>query len=187
MQDKKNYRVIISRYKMFYPIAGIILGILLFILFFAAHLSGLIFVAAVILLFISIILLKRWWGSYGEHEEKLIITERSVPAGQVNSLDIYPDKIVFEDVTEPEGQPWKCENDGKSYHVHIWDEENKKLKEFQLPDQVYMDPRIFAERVLELPAHRRIFRRKQTLLQQLSPMMGALGVIILWIIIITTT
>jgi hypothetical protein len=56
-----------------------------------------------------------------------------------------------------------------------------------LPDQQYFDPQLLASRVLELPAHRRIFRRKQTLLQQLSPMMAALGVVIMWIIIITTT
>ena len=181
-KEKKN----LKKYKIFLPITGIVTGILLTVLFFAADLSGIVFVIAAVMIVISSILLKKWWGSIGEDESRVIVTDKNVPSGRVNSMNIYPDKIRFEEVEEPKGQPWKCENDSKSYHIHIFDEETELLKEFQLPDQAYMDPQLLASRVLELPAHRRIFRRKQTLLQQLSPMMAAFGVIIMWIIIITT-
>jgi len=182
-KEKTNLR----KYKIVLPIAGIVIGILLGVLFFAADLSGIVFVIAILMIVVSSILLKKWWGSIGDDESRVIVTDEKVPSGRVNSMNIYPDKIVFDEVAEPKGQPWKCENDGKSYFIHILDEEAELLKEFQLPDQAYMDPQLLASRVLELPAHRRIFRRKQTLLQQLSPMMAALGVIIMWIIIITTT
>jgi len=40
-----------------------------------------------------------------------------VPKEQMNSLCIYPSEIKFEDVYEPEGYPWECQNDGKKYFV----------------------------------------------------------------------
>lgn len=176
----------IRKYKIVFPIAGIVIGILLIILFFSAGLSGIMFVIALVMLVLSAIFLKKWWGSIGEDESRVIVTDKTTYKS-AECMNIYPDKVIFENMTKPEGQPWKCENNGKSYFIHIWNEENKRLTEFNLPDQAYMDPQLLATRVLELPAHRRIFRRKQTLLQQLSPMMAALGVIIMWIVIITTT
>jgi len=183
--DDKN-KTNLRKYRIILPVSAIILGVLLIVLFFTAKLSGILFVVAILLITVGGILLKRWWGTVGEDEDRVIITDKKVTKS-ANSLNIYPDKILFEMVDKPQGQPWKCENDGKSYFIHIWNEEQEELIEFKLPDQAYLDPQLLATRVLELPAHRRIFRRKQTLLQQLSPMMAALGVVIMWIIIITTT
>jgi hypothetical protein len=105
---------------------------------------------------------------------------------QVNSLCLYPYEIKFEDVYEPAGQLMKCRNDGKYYHVNIQNGDNK-LVAFMLPDTQYMDPEVFAQRVLELPAHRKIFTRRQDLFQKLKPLFIILGIIIVWILILTTT
>jgi len=185
MQDRKE-KIDIRRYKIFLPIAMIIISILLCVLFFAVDLSAYIFVIALVMFFFGCVMLKKWWGRIGETDRRVIIIDKPVSKEIVNSMNIYHDKIIFENIKKPEGQPWKCKNDGKSYHVHIWDSELQALKEFSLPDQTYFDPQILATRVLELPAHRRIFRRKQTLLQQLSPMVAFGGVVIVWIMMITT-
>lgn len=187
MQTRKDKTSVLRRYKIAFPAASIVIGILLVILFFTAKLSGILFLAGLLMVVFGGIFLKKWWGGAGEDEQRVIITDKSKVPKNAVCLNIYPDRIIFEETPEPKGQPWKCENDGKYYCIHIWDKDSDKLMEFQLPDQAYLDPQLLATRVLELPAHRRIFRRKQTLLQQLSPMMAALGVVIMWIIIITTT
>lgn len=187
METRKDKKSSIRKYRIIFPAGAIVLGILLVVLFFVADLSGIMFLAGLLMAIFGAIFLKRWWGNIGEDEQRVIITDKKEIPKNAVSLNIYPNRIVFEETPEPKGQPWKCENDGKYYCVHIWDEKTNGLIEFQLPDQAYMDPQLLATRVLELPAHRRIFRRKQTLLQQLSPMMAALGVVIMWIIIITTT
>ncbi len=118
-----------------------------------------------------------------------IYSRDQIPTTQVNSMNLYPPSlggVKFENIAKPEGQPWICDNDGKPYFVHIWNTATNRLVEFALPDQQYYDPRVFAERVLELPAHRRIFMRKQTMLQKLSPFMLLLIIVVLWIVIITT-
>ena len=110
---------------------------------------------------------------------------------QVNSLNIYPDKIEFEEVYQPDGQPWKCRNDGRYYFVNIWEkpsfEKPNKCEPFMLPDQQYYEPNLFAERVLELPAHRRLFRKKNNLMNVVKIGALLLGMVIVWILIITTT
>lgn len=113
---------------------------------------------------------------YGEKPLKL----------QVNSLNIYPPEkggVLFEDTAKPEGQPWICDNDGKPYFIHCW---NSKLSEFMLPDQVYCDPKYFGQRVLSLPAHRRLFVRKESLLKKASPFILLLVILAGWILILTT-
>jgi len=187
MQTNNDKKSSLKKYKIVLPISGIVIGILLVILFFAAKLTGVLFLSGLLMVVFGTIFLKKWWGSIGDDELRVIITDKGKVPDNAICLNIYPDKVVFGETPEPKGQPWKCENDGKYYCIHIEDQETKKLIEFKLPDQAYLDPQLLASRVLELPAHRRIFRRKQTLLQQLSPMMAALGVVIMWIIIITTT
>ncbi len=106
---------------------------------------------------------------------------------QVNSLCIYPTKVIFEDVHEPGGFPWECTNDGKKYFVNIWDGATKRLVPFILPDQQFYDPGVFAERVLALPAHRKIFARKPTLFQVLKTGLLVLAIGIMFVLILTTT
>ena len=118
-----------------------------------------------------------------------VVTEHigEVKKVQVNSLCIYQDKLVFEDVVNPDGYPWECLNDHKKYFVNIWDLAIKKLVPFVLPDQQYYDPVVFAERVLALPAHRKIFMRKEKLLQKLKTVMLVAAIGIVWLLILTTT
>lgn len=140
-----------------------------------------------------------FWSSK-EGGESIVLPSGTapVPKGRVNSLSIYPDAVKFENFAIPQGQPWKCRNDGKLYFVHIEssafttnkpdpDRAKWTLKPFILPDQKYYDPEVFATRVLELPAHQRIFTRRQKLLEQLAPGMAALGMVIMAFIILVTT
>ncbi|KKL71667.1 hypothetical protein LCGC14_2092630 [marine sediment metagenome] len=106
---------------------------------------------------------------------------------QVNSLCIYPGKVLFEDVASPDGFPWECTNDGKKYFVNIWDVATRRLIPFTLPDQQFYDPGVFAERVLALPAHRKIFARKPTLFQALKTGLLVVTIGIMFVLILTTT
>lgn len=122
-----------------------------------------------------------------------VVTEHigEVKKGQVNSLCIYEDKLVFEDVANPAGYPWECLDDHKKYYINIWGtawgQGIQELVPFVLPDQQYYDPIVFAERVLALPAHRKIFMRKEKLLQKLKTVMLVAAIGIVWLLIITTT
>lgn len=145
----------------------------------------------------GVILIKKYFNKRGEKGETIILpcsegdsdkTKTCVLVDKTpNSLTLYPNKVVFEAVQNPQGQPWKCHNDNKLYYIHIYDEKAQQLKVFNLPDQQYMEPGIFATRVLELPAHRRIFARKQKLLEQLTPVIMVVAMIVVAILIAMTT
>lgn len=130
------------------------------------------------------ILFRYYWG---KTEDVVIQHFGSVSKAQVNSLCIYPTKVLFEEVVKPVGYPWRCLNDKKNYFVLKWDEAVKRLVPFALPDQQYYDPGVFAERVLELPAHQKIFTRKQNLFQKLKTALLVLAIAIVWLLILTTT
>jgi hypothetical protein len=110
-----------------------------------------------------------------------------IPKDQVNALVVYRDKIVFENIANPSGFVWHWIDDGKPYYIY-WDNPvTKRLEPFNLPDQQYYDPQVFAERVLSLPCHRKIFQRRQDLMHKLRPFFAAIIAMGLWILIITTT
>lgn len=177
----------LSWIRIVWPAVMVVIGLIMVVMFFVMKGHGYQFVASLGFMIIGGFILKHNWTKRGEGAGRVIVVESNADKGPQNCLNIYPDKIVFDTILKPEGQPWKCENDGKSYYVNIWSEEHGHLVEFKLPDQSYMDPQVFAQRVLELPAHRRIFRRKQTLLQQLSPLMAFGGAGAVWLLILTTT
>lgn len=158
-------------------------GIPLFVVY-SSNMNMLLGVVAVFLVMGGGISFRYFWGKtedvVTEHIGKQVIE-------QVNSLCLYPTKIVFENVHNPQGYPWGCMNDKKKYYVNIWDEKVKGLVPFVLPDQQYYDPGVFAERVLELPAHRKIFTRKPDLFQKIKTGLLVLAIGIVWILIITTT
>jgi len=107
-----------------------------------------------------------------------VIVGAKKPVGPVNSLNIYArrdesgkllaDRVVFENVKKPLGQPQQCVNNGNWYHVHIFDLATNKLKPFVLPDNQYFDPAEFAN-VINMPAHKKLFERKVSLLQKIAP------------------
>lgn len=138
----------------------------------------------------------RQWREFGGVEVPIDVGQEK-PEGkaktpQYNSLCIYPDKAIFEDVLNPEAlkaQKKRCINDGKDYYVFIFDDSlghSGQLTPLILPDQLYMSPEKLGQQVLELPAHRRIFQRKQKLLEQLQPAFVIVGIIAVWILILTT-
>lgn len=113
-------------------------------------------------------------------ERDVVIVGSDKPSiGEVNSLNIYakmnkdtgklyPEKVTFEMLLHPEGQPQQCTNNGKWYYVHIWDIAKRRLKPFALPDSQYFDPREFAN-VIMMPAHKRLFERQASMFQKIAP------------------
>ena len=112
-----------------------------------------------------------------EHDVVIVGSEK--PAGPVNSLNIYArkdkttgkicaDKVAFDMVYEPQGQPQQCTNNGKWYYVHIWDIAKQELLPFILPDSQYFDPREFAN-VIKMPADKKLFERQASMLQKVAP------------------
>lgn len=100
-------------------------------------------------------------------------------AGPVNSFNIYayrdkatgkifPEKLAFEWIEQPSGQPWQCLNTDKWYYVHIWDIEKQALVPFVLPDAKYTDPSLLA-RYLELPAEKKYFKHRDSLMHYVGP------------------
>lgn len=107
--------------------------------------------------------------------------------GVVNSLNIYAyydefiqknvaEKIAFEYVDKPMGQPHKCINDGKSYFVHMWDIARQRLIPMNLPDGMYADPEVLAL-YLELPAQRKYLKHRDSWTKMIGP--GILAVIVI--------
>lgn len=125
-----------------------------------------------------------YWGQSKDIQVRYV---GDVPTEQVNSLVIRPDGITFENIYEPKGFIWHWIDDGKPYYVYWDNPETNKLEPYVLPDQQYYDPQVFAEMVLTLPCHRKIFQRRQDLLKKLKPFIAALIGFALWILIITTT
>ncbi len=114
-----------------------------------------------------------------------------MPSGETgiqraNSLNIYPEEIKFENISEEKllGQPVKCLNDNNYYHIHIWDKDLSVLKPFTLPDTQYRDPREFANN-LNIPAHRKLAQRRASLIQKIAPfaLVAADGIVAFLIII----
>lgn len=133
---------------------------------------------AIILLFPSgAFLVYRGWNKTTDIET-VIVGQKKVTT-PVNSLNIYakkdretgkiyPEKVVFEMLPNPMGQPQQCTNNGKWYHVHIWDLATNKLSPFVLPDSQFFDPREFAN-VIKMPAHKKLFSRKMSMIQKIGP------------------
>lgn len=111
-------------------------------------------------------------------EVAAVIVGAKAPIGVVNSVNIYakkdengklmPERVAFENVKKPLGQPQQCVNNGNWYFVHIFDLVTGKLKPFVLPDSQYFDPAEFAN-VINMPAHKKLFTQKVSLLQKIAP------------------
>ncbi len=106
-----------------------------------------------------------------------------------NSLNIYatkdgeiitPQRIAFEYVEKPMGQPQRCVNTDKYCHVHILDfdktveREGEKedntgaLKPFLLPDSKFTDPAKMA-RYLSLPSQQKYLKHRESLMKMVGP------------------
>jgi len=127
----------------------------------------------------------------------VVIVGTKKPDTPVNSLNIYAkkdkttgtiysEKIVFEMVEEPLGQPQQCTNNGRWYYVHLWNIETEALEAFALPDSQFFDPREFAN-VIKMPAHNKLFERQISTFQKVAPwiMVAAFGISILGLVMTT--
>ncbi len=173
---------------------GILFGVGGFILMVAAN-AVLIGAPAILIGVPSAIAFKIYW----DKTETSLQVEHigDVPKKQVNCLSIYRDRVVFEDWHNPDTKPGgyiqECQNDHKKYWVNISDLEYSNpggkaaLAPFQLSDQQFFDPTVFAERVLSLPAHRELFKQKEKWPQIIKTGLLVLTVAIIWILILTTT
>lgn len=165
----------------------VLLGVGSFILYMF-NTNMIIGVPGVIIGVTGVFLLKHYWGQ----SKDAIVTHIGEPTKvEVNSLTIYRDRVVFENIYKPGGFLWKCINDGKHYFVN-WEVDGvkkgtKAIAPFVLPDQQYYDPQVFAERVLTLPAHRKLFTRKVDLIHKLRPViLGVIAIGVAILIIVTT-
>lgn len=135
-------------------------------------------------------LFRHYWNQESDIVVEHMI-EAKVDPKLVNVLGIYRDKVVFESVGKEDllGFPWTCKNDKRKYYVHIHDmpSNGNSPHAFILPDQQYYDPVVFAERPLALPAHQKIFRRKEKLGHYIKTALLVVAIIIVWIVILTTT
>jgi hypothetical protein len=183
--EAKIKRVYTLRFYMM-VLSGIVsaVGLGLFVIYFltlniALGLPGIMMIAA------GGFALKYYWNKEGDIAIESIGDKKMEDI--VNSLNIYPEQLEFANVYEPQGFPMLCENLKRKFYVNIWDETAKRLAPFVLPDQQYCDPIVFAQRVLGLPAHRKIFERKPKLLQKLKTALLVLAIGIVWLLILTTT
>lgn len=132
----------------------------------------------------------------GEDHQIIVIPGENIKTktGSVNSLNIYakkddstsiiyPEKIAFEWVEKPRGQPQKCLNTGKWYYVHLFDIASKKLIPFTLPDIRYSDPALMA-RYLDLPAQKKYMRHRESLGKYIGPGILAVLCIVAFVVII---
>lgn len=138
-----------------------------------------------------------WQGMEKKETGIILLPGGSKKTGQkqkpiaANCLNIYPDKMAFEENPEDElaGHPRKCLNDNKYYFINIWDtawsnpKPIGKLTQFLLPDTQYRDPRVFALN-LRIPAHRKLAQRKASTLEKLSPFILVAAIVIVGIIMI---
>lgn len=173
---------------------GIVIGVGGFLLYIITQ-SMVLAVPAIIIGLVGIIGFKYSWDMAESLATEYI---GEVPKKQVNCMNIYKDCVAFEDFTpegkqKPDGFLHECLNDHKKYYVNISEfkysepEARDNLAPFVLPDQSYCNPRIFGERVLGLPAHRQLFKRREKLGQVIKTALLVVTIVILWVVIMTTT
>lgn len=171
-------------YMMILSGVAIAFGVALFVVYYLTLNIAVGLLGAVVTV-VGVFTLRHYWGKEGNITVERIDGKKRDT--QSNSLNLYPDRIEFGNVYEPGGFPWECGNDKKKYFVNIWDQATNRLVPFILPDQQYCDPMVFAQRVLGLPAHRKIFERKPKLLQKLKTALLVIAIGIVWLLILTTT
>lgn len=176
----------------FYMVALCIVVIFVGAILFVMYISSLNLVLGapgIIMLLVGVITLRHYWKQEGNIAVEHIkgVEDKGGTKITINSLSIYEDRVIFENVYEPKGFPWQSENDNKKYYINIFDEVTHKLIPFVLPDQQYCDPNVLGKRILALPAHRKIFERKPTLMQKVKTASLVVAIGVIWLLIMTTT
>lgn len=165
-------------------IGMIVIGLVFFMLYFF---SQNMLIAAPGLILIGIGAVALYFLKDRKHDYVVQHVGKKKRAQSANCLNMYLGVISFEEMPNPEGFIQKCRNDNEYYYVNWQPPNTSKIIPFVLPDQQFLDPEILAQRVLELPAHQKIFRRKMDTIQKLRPVFIIGAIIIMWVIIMTTT
>ncbi len=179
---KKTYTL--RFYMMILSGAAMGFGFLLFIIYFNT-LNMTLGLPGIIMMVTGIFTFRYYWKKEANIATEHIKGEKVDDSA--NCLNIYPGRVVFETMPRTKGFPMLCANLNKRYYVNIMSPITNRLIPFVLPDQQYYDPNVFAQRVLGLPAHRKIFERKPKLLQKLKTALLVLAIGIVWLLILTTT
>ncbi len=190
MEDKKNgikvkKRLTLGFYMM--VLAGLVIsvGIIFFIIYF--NTLNMVFGGPSIFMIMGGgILFYIYWGKREEGAVTAFIG--GVKVDEANSMNIYPDmRVDFKWIHKPDGFPWEFINDGKMYFINKWNEESERFVPFILPDTQIMEPGEFAQRVLGLPAHRKLFTRKPKMMEKIKTALLVVAILIVWLLILTTT
>jgi hypothetical protein len=116
--------------------------------------------------------------SGGDVEYKL----KKQATGPVNAIILKPKTMELTWIDDPDGFPMTVKNNGKDWYLYI--EKDGVIQPYQLPDSMeYYDPGEYAN-VTEMPAHKKLFERQMTLLEQLTPGFLAIGMIIVVVALI---
>lgn len=113
-----------------------------------------------------------------------VVTEKGVQAiADVNAIVIRKRTLTLDHLEDPKGFPVRVKNNGKLWHLY-WERPDDTLEPYELPDGCqYFDPQEYAS-ALSMPAHRKLFSHRQSLLEQLTPGFLAIGMIIAGIVLI---
>jgi drug/metabolite transporter superfamily protein YnfA len=114
-------------------------------------------------------------------------------SGQENCLNLYArknslgkvvlDKLIFETMTKPEGQPHQVLNNNKHYYFNKWNMEKNKIEPLELADEPSIPPDVLAK-YIELPAQRKYLKHRDSMMKMIGPVVLAVFNIITFFVII---
>lgn len=117
------------------------------------------------------------WQGLKKKDEGIVLVG-AVRTEKANSLNIYADRVAFEDESNPVGMPWTNFHDNALYYVHFKD--GDKLEPFKLPDddenERYYDPKEYAN-VITMPLNKKYFSWAPDLFKKIA--IGAMLIIII--------
>jgi hypothetical protein len=132
-----------------------------------------------------------WKGS--DDFVKTSVSTKKPKTGDANAMILREGVVRFDDIYVKEGEELpgrehRCRNDNRFYHVLLDDSKKEKpnYMPFELPDQQYYSPQVFAERVIDLPAHRRLFTRREGMGQYIKTGLLLVGMAIVGIVMIAS-
>lgn len=173
--------------------AMVLIGVIMFIAYMLNPEIMVIGGAGVFVLGIGAVGVWYFWKGGGDLV-KTSVSSKKPKTGDANSLILKGNVCKFENLYVKEGQELpgterRCRNDNRFYHVLLDDSKKEKpeYKAFELPDQQYYDPTVFAERVLDLPAHRKIFTRREGMGQYIKTGLLLVAMAIVGIVMIASS
>ncbi len=114
------------------------------------------------------------------------LEDGKVKVVRANAYCIYPTKHQYEYIEEQIALSVTRRNDDRKYMLLQWDVKEQKLVEFVLPDKVnYQRPEL-VNIPLAMPANHKVFRRRESMLKQVTPMILLGGIAVVGILMVMT-